>query len=87
MSDPRFSDRQRDFEQTDPMARRSFDPPGTSYMPWLLGLLAAIVVIGVIFYGMSDGMQTTSTPTTETTGQAQRPAPAPAPAPAPKTNQ
>jgi hypothetical protein len=56
-------------------------------MPWLLGLLAAIVVIGVLFYGMRDGVQTTSTPTSETTGQTPRPAPAPAPAPAPKTNQ
>jgi hypothetical protein len=72
MSDPRF-DYDRGIPRRDPdMLRR--DPDMRDKTAWMMGgLLAAVLVVGLIFYSMSgDVPRTAGTSPSKTTGQSER---------------
>jgi len=91
MSDPRFEDRRlgSPYDSTD-WRRRYYENSGDG-SGWILGaVIAAVVVVGLLAFGMNGSPTTTANnPASppETTGMATRPAPAPAPQPAMPTPQ
>ena len=101
MSDPQFSNRpnpETDPRLNDPafpgqgMRQQRRDPPANSTMPWVLLVIAVIVVAGGLIYGLGnhDRIGGGNVPPT-TTGQSSptspsAPAPGAPPAGAPATN-
>jgi hypothetical protein len=97
MSDPRFEDRRVDPPLYDSAAwRRRYMEGAGDGSGWILAaVIAAVVVVGLLAFGMNGSPTTATGPTaTETTGQAPRPqspaptqqSPAPKQSPQPSTN-
>ena len=84
MSDPRFEDRRlgSPYDSSD-WRRRYYENAGDGSGWILAAVIAAVLVVGLLAFGMNGSPTTTATgPTSspETTGMAPRPAPAPVPA-------
>ena len=62
-------------------------PVRDNTMSWVLGALAVVALLGVLFWSFGGDTNTASTRTDTNTGAVTRTAPAPTPAPAPTTGQ
>jgi hypothetical protein len=79
MSDPRFEDRRLGSPYDHSDWRRRYNDSGDG-SGWILGaVIAAVLVVGLLAFGMNSGPTTATGPTAppETTGMAPRSAPAP----------
>jgi hypothetical protein len=88
MSDPRYADRdprmpERDPRDADNSPRRLQGDESGSGVIWVIGAVAAAVVVGMLAFGMSDSNRTANMPVPQTTGQGTRPPASPAPTTSP----
>ena len=86
MSDPRFEDRRYDTPYDNASWRRRYADQMGDGSGWIMAaVIAAVVVVGLLAFGMKGSPTTATGPIAppETTGMAPRPAPAPAPATTP----